>query len=206
MDILKTAITGSAGSGKSIVRKKFVELGMAGFDCDLIAREIVEPGMPAFRDITKLLGEKSVAGDGTLDRQEVRRRIMEDPKVRKQVEHILHPLILETLFSKIETAESQGYPAAVAEVPLLFELDLEDRFDLTIAVVSEPEALLQRIVERDEVDRKAAEKILALQLDQQDKRRRADILIENNAGKKELCQQVERIFGKIEKERLTSAR
>ena len=205
MDILKTAVTGSAGSGKSIVRKKLVRLGMAGFDCDRIAREIVEPGMPAFLRITRLLGEESVARDGTLDRQRVRQMIMENGDLRKQVEGVLHPLILETLFSKIETAESRGYQAAVAEVPLLFELCLENRFDLTIAVVSETETLVQRIMKRDGADRKSAEKILALQLGQQDKKRRADFVIENNARVQELNNEVERIFRKIEKERLTSA-
>lgn len=204
MNIFKTAVTGSAGSGKSIVGKKLVELGMAGFDCDRIAREIVEPGMPAFQKITHLLGKESVAKEGTLDRQKVRQMISEDEKLRKQVESILHPLILDTLFSRIETAESEGYAAAVAEVPLLFELDIEDRFDRTIAVVSEPETLVQRIVERDGVDRAAAEKILALQLGQEEKRRRADMVIENNAGVKELCQKVERVFRKMKKEGLTS--
>lgn len=206
MKIFKIAVTGSAGSGKSIVGKKLVQMGMAGFDCDRIAREIVEPGMPAFRRITHLLGGKSVVKEGVLDRQKLRQMIAEDEKTRKDVESILHPLILETLFSRIRAAESEGYPAAVAEVPLLFELDMEDRFDLTIAVVSEPEILLHRIVERDGVDRAAAEKILALQLNQEEKRRRADIVIENNAGIKELYQKVERVFRKMEKQGLTSVR
>ena len=206
MNIFTTAVTGSAGSGKSIVRKKLVQLGMAGFDCDRIAREIVEPGMPAFLEIVQLLGDEVVSGDGSLDRARLRRMISEDPEIRKQVENILHPLILETLFSRIKTAESRGCRAAVAEVPLLFELDLEDRFDLTIAVVSEKETLVRRIVERDGADRRAAEKILALQLDQQDKRRRADIVIENNTGVNELYQEVERVFRKIEKEYLTLIR
>lgn len=204
MNILTTAVTGSAGSGKSIVGKKLAQLGMAGFDCDRIAREIVEPGMPAFQRIHRLLGDESVAPDGTLDRARLRRMISEDPKVRKQMEEILHPLILDTLFSRIKAAETRGYQAAVAEVPLLFEQDLEDRFDLAIAVVSDPEILLQRIMERDGVDRRSAEKILALQLDQQDKRRRADIVIENNAGINDLYLEVERVFGEIEKEYLTS--
>ncbi|MFO7752788.1 MAG: dephospho-CoA kinase [Desulfobacteraceae bacterium] len=204
MKFLKTAVTGSAGSGKSIVRKKLAELGMAGFDCDEIAREIVRPGMPAFREITRLLGEKSVAPDGTLDRARVRRIIIDDSDMRKRVENILHPLILEELFLKMEDARSLGYTAAVAEVPLLFEMNLESRFDLTIAVVADHDTLLRRLVHRDGVEQDGAEKILKLQLDQKDKERRADVVIHNNAGREELYEAVVQVYGKIEKELLTS--
>ena len=79
--ILKIAVTGSAGSGKSLVCQRFKEIGLVTLDCDIIARQVVEPGMPGFKKIVDLFGQKVVQKQGTLDRAKLRNIIVNNSKM-----------------------------------------------------------------------------------------------------------------------------
>jgi len=204
MKILRIAVTGSAGSGKSLVCQRFKQIGLATLDCDMIARQVVEPGEEAFKKIVELFGQKVVRKDGTLDRARLRNIIMNDSLLRQEMESILHPQIIKEMVFQIDNAEVKDHKAVVVEVPLLFELGMEKQFDITIAVLAQDMDLVTRISDRDNVTKKNAQKILDLQMSQEDKMIRADHVILNKGSRSELFESVDNLFSKIQKEFLTT--
>ncbi len=204
MGILKIAVTGSAGSGKSHVCRAFQKLGLAILDCDVIARQVVEPGRPGFNAVITLFGRGVLQRDGTLDRAQLRSLIINNPESRKQMENILHPRILDEMNTQMTQAHNRGFAAVAVEVPLLFETGMDRFFDVTIAVTGSQNALARRISERDAVTIEDAQKMLEMQMPQEEKMKKADYVIQNMDSLPELFESVGNIYRKIEKEFLTT--
>jgi len=206
MDRLKIGVTGSAGSGKSLVCTGFKNIGLVTLDCDKIARQVVEPGEMGYKGVVALFGPDVVRQDQTLDRARLRNLVVNRSGLRKQLESLLHPLIIEEMTSQMEDAVYGREPACVVEVPLLFELGMEDKFDVTIVVVAARSVLLERISRRDKVSMESAGKMLDLQMAQKEKIKQADHVIENRGKPGELFESVEKLYTKIKKEFLTIKR
>jgi dephospho-CoA kinase len=200
MKIIKIAVTGSAGSGKSLVCRRFNKIGLVTLDCDIIARQVVESGTCGFKKIVELFGQKVVLKNGELDRKSLRNIIVDDSKMRKKMEDILHPLILLDMVSQMENAAYKDKKAVAVEVPLLFESGMEKYFDVSIVVMAQSRDLVARIADRDSVTKKDAQKMLDLQMPQKEKIARADYVIENLGTSTELFESVDNIFARIEKE------
>jgi dephospho-CoA kinase len=199
MKILKIAVTGSAGSGKSLVCRRLKELGLVTLDCDQIARQIVEPGKPAYNKVKGLFGNGVVQKDLQLYRSKLRALILEKPLLRKKMEGILHPEILDELFLQIKTTEYKKEKAVAVEVPLLFELDMGIQFDVTITVAAKDSDLAVRISSRDGVSLENAQKILDLQMPQSEKIQRSDHVISNNGTTRELFDSVDELYARLKK-------
>ncbi len=203
MKILKIAVTGSAGSGKSLVCKRLKEIGLVTLDCDRIARQVVEPGEPGLKDIVQLLGRDVLSNTGGLDRPRLRNLIINNPDIRKKIEDLLHPRILEQMMLQIKAQDYTDIKAVAVEVPLLFESGMDQFFDLTIAVMAKDQDLVKRISRRDQVKETDAQKMLGLQMPQEEKTARADHVIFNLGTSAELFESVDILFHKIQKEFLT---
>ncbi|OGR14982.1 MAG: dephospho-CoA kinase [Desulfobacterales bacterium RIFOXYA12_FULL_46_15] len=201
--MLKIAVTGSAGSGKSLVCKRFKELGLITLDCDIIARQVVEPGEKGFKDIIHLFGQDVLLNHGGLDRPKLRNLILNNSVMRKKMEELLHPRILEQMMLQISTAAYKDVKAVAVEVPLLFESGMDQFFNVTIAVMAKDQDLVKRISERDRVKEIDAEKMLSLQMPQEEKMARADHILYNIGTNSELFESVDILFHKIQKEFLT---
>ncbi len=180
--ILKIGVTGSAGSGKSLVCQAFKQLGLETLDCDRIARQVVAPGQDAYNEVVSAFGQEVLTSDRVLDRAKLRKMLVDRPELRKQLEDILHPVIIKEMVKQMETAGYAEEQACAVEVPLLFELGMEAYFDVTVVVTAEDDRLVDRIAARDGVDRGSAEKMLALQMAQAEKIRRADHVIPNHGN------------------------
>ena len=199
MKILKIGVTGSAGSGKSLVCRCFEKLGLEVFDCDGIARQVVAPGRPAYDRVVELFGPQVVGNDLSLDRSAMRRIILRDSSKRIALEKILHPEIIREMIRQMETAPYKKEKACAVEVPLLFELGMETYFDITLVVIAEQATLEQRISARDGVDRDGAKQMLALQMDQEQKKQRATHVIENKGSQEQLFKNLEILYKKLVK-------
>ncbi len=199
-DIIKIAVTGSAGSGKSLVCQHFKTMGLVVLDCDVIARQVVEPGTAGFEKIVGLFGKRIVYKNGTLDRAKLRTIIINEPVMRKKMEGILHPQISKEMTLQMETAKYSKKRAVAVEVPLLFELGMEHNFDTTIVVVAQDIDLVKRICDRDSVKREDALKMLELQMSQKEKQKKADHVIVNSGDGSELFESVQNIFDKIQRQ------
>lgn len=202
--IVKIAVTGSAGSGKSLVLKAFASLGLVTMDCDQIARQVVAPGHAGYSGVVKLFGPQVVKLDKTLDRAGMRRLMVDRPELRRQLEALLHPLIFEALFRQMAAAGYGFEKACAAEVPLLFETGMEKKFDAVVVVTAPDDMLIERIAARDGVNPADARKMLSLQMEQKKKIALSDYVIHNHGKPGEVFESVANLYAEIKKEFLTT--
>ena len=201
--MLKIGVTGSAGSGKSLVCEGFRRIGLVTLDCDEIARQVVEPGRTAYDLVVKAFGSEVVAPDRTLDRPALRRMIVTTKGSREKLESILHPIIISETVRLMEEAVHSKQKSCAVEVPLLFELGMENLFDVVVVVTASDSTLVDRISRRDGVNRESAQKLLAIQMPQSEKVRKADYVIENRGEPEAVFKSVDGLYQKLVNQRLT---
>lgn len=201
--MLKIGVTGSAGSGKSLVCEAFRRIGLVTLDCDEIARQVVEPGRTAYNLVIKAFGSKIVAPDGTLDRPALRHMIVTTKGSREKLESILHPVIISETVRLMDEAVHSKQKSCAVEVPLLFELGMENLFDVVVVVTASDSTLVDRISCRDGVDRGSAQKLLAIQMPQSEKIQKADYVIENRGEPEAVFKTVDVLYRKLVNQRLT---
>lgn len=177
--MLTVGLTGSVASGKSTVAGMWKEEGVPVASADDFARRAVEPGSEGLRRVVEAFGTEVLSDDGSLDRAAVRRRVFENARERRRLEEILHPLIARRRERWLEELRRDGAPLAVAEIPLLFEAGVEDEFDVIVVVDAPEEERLRRLREDRGLTEEEARSIMAAQLDPGEKRRRADIVVDN---------------------------
>lgn len=201
--MLKIGVTGSAGSGKSLVCEGFRRIGLIILDCDEIARQVVEPGQAAYNQVVKAFGPKIVASDLTLDRPALRRMIVTTKGSREKLESILHPVIISETVRQMDEAIHAKQKSCAVEVPLLFELGMENLFNVVVVVTASDSTLVDRIACRDGVDRESAQKLLAIQMPQSEKIQKADYVIENTGEPEAVFKSVDVLYRKLVNQRLT---
>lgn len=188
--MLVIGLTGGIGSGKTTVAKLFAEFNIPIIDADLIARELVEPGQPALEQIVRSFGPRVVKSDGTLDRRRLRERVFADPEERKTLEEILHPLIRQSMMERLERVDG---PYVVMVVPLLVDTGNWDMIDRILVVDVDEETQLQRVMQRDGVNRKQAESIVDTQISREDRLEAADDVMDNTGDITALREEVARL-------------
>jgi dephospho-CoA kinase len=195
--VFKVAVTGGAGSGKSLVCNRLKELGIKIISADTLAREAVAPGSTAHEKILKHFGASVVLNDGTLNRQMLRRIIVNDSDARLSLERFIHPEISKLMQQKMAHAEQHGDRVAAVEVPLLFELGMEEQFDLVVVVSADRKLRVKRLMDRDNVSRDQAEELLNVQMPDQEKVERAGFVLPNDGSKEQLIKSVDRLYEKF---------
>jgi dephospho-CoA kinase len=195
--VLKVAVTGGAGSGKSSVCNRLKELGITIISSDALAREAVAPGSTAHKKIINYFGEKVLLNDGKLNRQMLRRIIVNDGAARRSLEQFIHPEISKLMHRKIAQAEQNGDRVVAVEVPLLFELGMEKQFDLVVVVSADPNLRVKRLMDRDKVSREDAEELLNVQMPDREKEKRGGVVVSNNGSTEQLINSVDRLYEKF---------
>jgi dephospho-CoA kinase len=195
--VLKIAITGGAGSGKSTVARMFAQLGAQVLDADQVAREAVAVGQPAWQELRRLYGEDYFNPDGSLNRSRLAQRVFNDPEARRRLDGIIHPRVAEGIQARLAELARRGAPLVLVEVPLLYETGREAGFDRVI-VVSAPEAeRLRRLRERDRRGEAEIRGIFKAQWPLPDKVARADYVVDNGGNLDHTRQQVKNIWEKL---------
>lgn len=184
------ALTGGIGSGKSTVTDAFLHLGIAVIDADVIARQVVEPGMPALNAIRAHFGEEVINADGTLNRRHLRECIFSDSSEKVWLNALLHPIIHQETQRQIRSATS-AYVLWV--VPLLVENQLHKKANRVLVVDVSPETQIQRTMARDKVSRQHAEQILAAQATREARLAVADDVIDNDGAPDAIASDVARL-------------
>jgi dephospho-CoA kinase len=186
----RIGLTGGIASGKSTVANLFAALGVPIVDTDLLSREVVAPGSPLLRQITDHFGMQVMSGDGTLNRQELRKHIFEDPKQREWLEALLHPAIRELTDARCEAASG---PYVIVAIPLLVETAGKARFDRVLVVDCDPDLQLARLMARDGARREEALRMLAAQASRSERLAVADDVIHNDGDLASLRDQVAKL-------------
>jgi dephospho-CoA kinase len=201
--MLKIAITGGAGSGKSTVARMFQELGAEVLDADAVARAAVAVGMPAWRELRRHYGDDYFNVDGSLNRSILAQRVFTDPEARSQVNALIHPIVVQTLLNRVTELEHRGVELVLVEVPLLFETGREGSFDKVIVVTAPETDQISRLQSRDQRGETEIQGILKAQWPLRDKIARADYVVKNGGNLSDTRQQVKKIWGKLHKIILT---
>lgn len=196
-ETLKIAVTGGAGSGKTSVCNRLKELGLNVISSDALAREAVAPGTQAFNNIVHYFGQEVLKQDGTLNRPKLRQIMTKDAAARSALESFVHPEITKLLQFKIIQAQKDGRPSVLIEVPLLFELGIQGRFDVVVLICAKRERRIHRIMKRDSVSRKEAEDLLDVQMPDEEKVEKADFIITNDGTIKQLIRSVDLFYKKV---------
>lgn len=173
-------ITGSSGSGKSLVAKIISnELDAKLIIADEIVKKMQEPGQEYFKEIVKLLGEEYLNKEGKLDRKKVAKLVFKDEKVRKNLNELTQKYVVTEIKSEIEHSCNEY---VVIDVPLLIESGLDKICNLVIGVVSKNEEQIKRICERDKLTKEEALSRLNIQPGNKFYKKNVDYIIENNGG------------------------
>jgi dephospho-CoA kinase len=198
--MLKVAVTGGAGAGKTVVCDCLRRLGARVINLDELAREAVQPDSPVLEAIVEHFGKGILKGDGSLDRSKVRGIITRDAQEREMVERLTHPEILRLFQERIAAIESRHEDAiVVVEVPLLIELGMQDQFDVLILVEAGADQQKSRLNARDGSSEAEAQALMGIQMAAEEKRPYADYIVENRGQLKELEVAVREIYTKIAK-------
>ena len=195
--MLKIAITGGAGTGKSTVARMFQELGAEVLDADQIAREAVAVGAPAWAELRRLYGAEFFNQNGELNRSRLAQLVFTDPEERRRLDGIIHPLVAQKLQARFADLERRGVELVMVEVPLLFETGRERGFD-RIIVVAAPEAVqIRRLRGRDRRGEAEIRGILKAQWPLADKVARADYVVNNGGRRRLTVRQVKNIWADL---------
>jgi dephospho-CoA kinase len=192
--MLKVAVTGGAGSGKSTVVQMFKDLGAQVLDADEVARQVVAVGEPAWEELRRTWGPEFFHEDGSLDRAKVAQRVFSDPQARRRLNELIHPQVARKIKARLEELEQQGEPLVVVEVPLLFEAGLQSAYDRVVVVFAEPEDQVSRLGVRDQRPEGEVTGILKAQWPLKEKLAQADYVVDNCGSLSQTQLQVENIW------------
>jgi dephospho-CoA kinase len=172
------ALTGSIGMGKSTTATLFAEAGVPVYDADATVHKVYESeAAPAIE-----AAFPGTTADGKVDRAKLSARVVHDPAALRQLEQIVHPMLGAYHQKFLEDAERSGAPVAVVDVPLLFETGGEKRVDAVVVVTTSPENQRERILARGNMSSEALDAILARQMPDAEKRKRADFVVDTSHG------------------------
>jgi len=171
-------LTGSIGMGKSTTAKLFAEAGVPVYDADATVHKVYQgEAAPAI--------EAAFPGttvDGRVDRARLSAKVVHDPAAIRQLEQIVHPMLKAYHQKFLDDAERSGAPVAVVDVPLLFETGGEKRVDAVVVVTTSAENQRMRILARGTMTTEALDALLARQMPDEEKRKRADFVVDTSDG------------------------
>jgi dephospho-CoA kinase len=188
-------LTGSIGMGKSTTAKLFAEAGAPVYDADAAVHKIYEgEAAPAIE-----AAFPGTTADGRVDRAKLSAKVVRDPAAIKQLEQIVHPMLGASRQKFLDDAEQSGAAVVVMDIPLLFETGGEKRVDAVVVVTTSPENQRERILARGTMSSEALDGILARQMPDAEKRKRADFVVDTSHGLGPVRERIRDILAEVVK-------
>src|SRR5436190_18033360 len=193
--MLILGLTGSIGMGKSTTAKLFAEAGVPVYDADARVHQVYEgEAAPAIE-----AAFPGTTADGKVDRKKLAARVVYDPAAIRQLEQIVHPMLGASRQKFFDDAERAGVAVVVVDVPLLFETGGEKRVDAVVVVTTSPELQRERVLARGTMDAEKLDSIIARQMPDAEKRKRADFVVDTSHGLDAVRAQIKDILAKAVK-------
>jgi len=188
-------LTGGIASGKSLVSEILRQLGAKVVDADEVARLVVEPGTAGWTEIRQVFGDKILNPDGRIKRKALGSIVFADPSQLKKLNEITHPHILNYFQNEISNfREDKGTSALILDVALLIETGFYRIVDEVWLVAVSKEVQLTRLIERDGISREQALQRINSQMSLAEKKKYADITIDNSGSVESTRQKVEELW------------
>lgn len=199
-EMVRVGLTGGIATGKSTVSRLFVECGAHLIDADVLAREAVEPGRPAYNEIIGAFGRDILRPDGTVDRVRLGRRVFAEPAQRQRLEAMIHPYVFteeERLCRGL--AANNPHPVIIFDAALLMETGAHKSKDRVIVVTADEKTQIQRLTARNHLSEEEARKRIQAQMPLAEKVKVADYVIEGSLPLERLRQEVKRIYAELQR-------
>lgn len=193
------ALTGGIASGKSTVCELFQQKGAYIIDSDLLAREAVRKGRPAWREIVEHFGDEILQPDGEIDRPRLAEKIFNNPDERAFLNGVTHPRVFQLMAERLKQVEEEAGEGAIVvmDIPLLIEADAVNAFDFTLVVDAPREVQVERLQrDRGSTHEEALARINS-QVSREKRSTAADLIIENAGNKEDLMREVDRAWNII---------
>lgn len=193
-------LTGGIASGKSTVAGMFAELGAKVIDADRLGHELIRSPLPAYHEIVRHFGFEILDPQGEVDRKRLGAIVFSDPQELRYLNSIVHPRVVERVEQLATAYHLQDSRALVlVEAALHYEAGIADRFAKMIVAWCRPEQQLERLIAKTRLPREEAERRIAAQMPAEEKRRRADYVIDCSRDLEETRAQVGELFLKLQK-------
>jgi dephospho-CoA kinase len=196
-DSLTVGLTGGIASGKSTAAGAFVALGVPLLNADQVARDVVARDTPGLARIRDAFGAQFLTPAGELDRPKMRVHVFGDPKARRALEGITHPLIRERMLA---WRAAQTAPYCVLDVPILIESGLDALVDRILVIDAPEDVQVARLRERDRISAELAGQMLAAQASREQRLAKAHDVVRNTGTVAQLCAavgQLHQFYGEI---------
>jgi dephospho-CoA kinase len=193
--MLVLGLTGSIGMGKSTTSKLFEEAGVPVYDADASVHKLYEGEAVPFIEAAF----PGTTAGGKVDRAKLSERVVHDPAAMKQLEQIVHPMLSAGRQKFFADAEEARTPVVVVDVPLLFETGGEKRVDAVVVVTTSPELQRERVLARGTMDAAKLDSIIARQVPDAEKRKRADFVVDTSHGLDPVRAQIKDILAAVVK-------
>lgn len=198
---MKVGLTGGIGAGKSTVADLFSKRGAVVIRSDELARQVVEPETPGFRQVISRFGNEIVNDKGSIDRAKLAQVVFNDDVALKDLENIVHPLVRERTNQLMSAQTSETI--IVNEIPLLLEKKMESLFEFLVIVISNEKNRLERLSQKG-VSEDQAKARMAKQVNDQERKAAADFLIVNDGNLDQLEADVEKIWQTLQERNFKS--
>ena len=195
---LLVGLTGSIATGKSTVSDVFRRLGCVIIDADVLAREVVEPGRPAYDDLVGEFGRGILQPDGTLDRKKLGAIVFAAPAKRARLEAITHPRIRERFAVRLAELAARGFAGIVVfDAPVLIESGASGAMDCLVVVVTDEATQARRLIARDALDPAEAEQRIVSQMPVAAKAKLAHYVVDNSGDREATIAEVRRVHAAL---------
>jgi len=191
-------LTGGIGSGKSTVSQILTELGAFVIDADKVGHEIYLPGKEAWQQVTTAFGREILAADQTIDRKKLGALVFGSDEARKKLNAIVHPLMFKDIDRRVKAKRAEDFTKPiVVEAAILIEANWLPLVDEVWLVVTNKNAVIERVATQRGMAAKDTEARIASQLSDHERRKHAQVVIENDGSLAELQQKIESAWNRI---------
>ncbi|AOZ93879.1 dephospho-CoA kinase [Paenibacillus crassostreae] len=195
---MNIGLTGGIATGKSTVSSLLIKKGALLVDADTIAREVMLPGQPVLAAVSEFFGQAILQADGTLDRKKLGNIVFNDKKALQALNEMSHPEIRKQIKERMNELEKLNPNVlVVVDIPLLIESGYQSMFEQVMVVFVPRDIQKQRLILRDSLTDEEAEARLHAQMDIEEKKKQADITIDNSNSLEETKQQLDRFWLKL---------
>jgi dephospho-CoA kinase len=195
--MLKIALTGGPGSGKSTVAQMFRDLGAQVIDADEVAHAVVAKGTPAWEELRREFGPDYFQEDGSLHRAKLSHLVFQDAGARQKLNAIVHPRVTREIALRLKELAARNVKLVMVEVPLLYEAGLEKNYDKVIVVDAGTEEQIERLTARDGRPAQEAAGIIQAQWPLSAKSARADLVVDNRNSLENTLAQVKKLWQQL---------